>query len=46
LGQALSFEKEEITACLKQAGFDRVDSRMIELPTGESELVVAGVNGV
>lgn len=40
-GQYLSFEKGKIAADLKQAGFGRVDSRMIELPTGESELVVA-----
>lgn len=45
-GQSLSFEKGEIAACLKQAGFGRVDSRMIELPTGESELVVAKANGI
>lgn len=45
-GQSLSFEKGEIAACLEQAGFSRIDSRIIELPTGESELVVAKANGV
>ncbi len=45
-GQYLSFEKGEISACLKQAEFGKVDSRMIELPTGESELVIARVKGV
>ncbi|MCG8551865.1 MAG: class I SAM-dependent methyltransferase, partial [Desulfobacterales bacterium] len=45
-GQYLSFEKGEIVAGLKQAGFGRVDSKMIGLPSGESELVVAGVKGV
>lgn len=44
-GQSLSFEKGEIAVCLKQAGFGRVDSRMIELPTGEAELVVARADG-
>jgi hypothetical protein len=40
-GRGLYFEKGEIACCLKQAGFDRVDARVIELPAGESELVVA-----
>ena len=40
-GRGLCFEKGEIASCLKQAGFNRVDARMIELPAGESELVVA-----
>ncbi|WP_320043834.1 class I SAM-dependent methyltransferase [uncultured Desulfobacter sp.] len=45
-GQYLSFEKGEIAACLKQAGFGRVDSRMIALPSGASELVVARAKSV
>ena len=45
-GQYLSFEKGEIAACLKQAGFGRVHSRMIELPSGESEWVVARAKSV
>ncbi|WP_419657248.1 O-methyltransferase, family II [Desulfosarcina variabilis str. Montpellier] len=40
-GRGLCFEKGEIASYLKQAGFNRVDTRMIELPAGESELVVA-----
>jgi len=40
-GQDYFFEKGEIVSCLKQAGFHRVDSRMIEFPGGEFELVVA-----
>ncbi len=40
-GHSFTFDKGEIVSCLKQAGFDRVDSRMLDLPTGESEMVVA-----
>ena len=40
-GQSYSFNKAEIAGYLKQAGFDRIDSRMVHLPSGEAELVVA-----
>jgi hypothetical protein len=40
-GQGLSFDKGEIAFCLKQAGFGRVESRTIHLPSGEAELVKA-----
>jgi SAM-dependent methyltransferase len=40
-GQSLSFDKGEIAFCLKQAGFGRVESRTIHLPSGEAELVKA-----
>ncbi len=40
-GQSYFFEKGEIVSYLEQAGFHRVDSRMIEFPAGEFELVVA-----
>ena len=39
--QSYTFNKGEIATCLKQAGFKQVDSRMINLPSGEAELVVA-----
>ena len=41
-GQSYTFNRGEIVSYLKQAGFDRVDSRMINLPSGGAELVVAG----
>ncbi len=40
-GQNLFFDKGEIASCLEQAGFGRVDSKMVELPSGPAELVVA-----
>jgi ubiquinone/menaquinone biosynthesis C-methylase UbiE len=39
-GQSFSFNKGEIASCLKQAGFAQVDSRMLDLPAGQAELVV------
>ncbi len=40
-GQNFSLNRGELVSCLKQAGFERVDSRMIDVPAGESELVMA-----
>ncbi len=40
-GQNYAFNKAEIAGYLKQAGFNRVESRMVHLPSGEAELVVA-----
>ena len=40
-GQSYTFNRGEIASCLKQAGFNRIDSRMVNLPSGEAELVVA-----
>ena len=40
-GQDFSFAKGEIRACLEQAGFSQVTSRMVNMPAGEAELVVA-----
>jgi len=40
-GQSYTFNRGEIAACLNQAGFNRIDSRTVNLPSGEAELVVA-----
>ena len=40
-GQDDSFTKGEIASYLNQAGFVQVDSRMLDLPSGQAELVVA-----
>ncbi|MCG8565211.1 MAG: methyltransferase domain-containing protein [Desulfobacterales bacterium] len=40
-GQDVSFDKGEIAACLDRAGFARVETRMLSLPAGEGELVIA-----
>jgi len=46
-GQAHTFDKGEIAACLEQAGFEQINSRMVHLPSGEAELVIAspGLDG-
>jgi predicted TPR repeat methyltransferase len=43
-GQDFSFAKGEIATCLKRAGFVTVESRMLDLPSGQAELVVARQN--
>ncbi len=40
-GQDVSFDKGQIAACLVRAGFARVDTRILSLPAGEGELVIA-----
>lgn len=40
-GQDLSFERGEISALLENAGFESVESRPMDLGTGQCELVIA-----
>ena len=40
-GQNLCFDKGQIAAVLNRAGFENIDSKMLDLPSGQGELVVA-----
>lgn len=40
-GQDVSFTKGDIAISLRQAGFHRIESRMLVFPAGEAELIVA-----